>query len=63
MMQDTILSLVKRCFYSFKDYILQFIPDEVRIKNPSDVVNVFHNLSDVLVKKKKPLFVIELNKT
>ena len=62
-MQDTILSLVKRCFYSFKDYILQFIPDSVKITNPSEVVNVFNNLPDVLAKKKKPLFVIELNKT
>lgn len=29
MMQDTVLSVVRRCFYEFKDFIFQSIPKRV----------------------------------
>jgi dynein heavy chain, axonemal len=39
MMQDTVLSVVKRCFYEFKDYIFENIPKNVNVKNACEVVN------------------------
>lgn len=33
MMQDTILTVVKRCFYEFKEYIFNSIPKNVVVKN------------------------------
>jgi dynein heavy chain len=29
MMQDTILSVTKRCFYEFKDYLFNSIPKKI----------------------------------
>lgn len=39
MMQDTVLSVVKRCFYEFKGYIFENIPKNVHVKNACEVVN------------------------
>ena len=33
MMQDTVLSVVRRCFYEFKDFIEKSIPKRVVVKN------------------------------
>jgi len=37
MMQDTLLSLVKRCYNGYYDFIRSFIPKEVLITSSSDV--------------------------
>jgi len=41
MMQDTILTVVKRCFYEFKDYIFNNIPKSVVVKNACEVTNYY----------------------
>lgn len=33
MMQDTVLSVVKRCFYEFKEYLFSNIPHKVNVLN------------------------------
>ena len=33
MMQDTVLSVVRRCFYEFKDFITTSIPKRVVVRN------------------------------
>jgi len=41
MMQDTVLSVVKRCFSEFKDYIFQSIPKKVIVRNACEVTNEY----------------------
>ena len=41
MMQDTLLTLVKRCYYGYYDFIRSFIPKTVVINSSSDVKNIF----------------------
>lgn len=43
IMQDTLLSLVKRCYYQYFDYIDSYIPDEVIIHNTNHVENIYRN--------------------
>jgi dynein heavy chain len=37
IMQDTVYSLVKRCYINMQDYILSFVPLNVIINTPNDV--------------------------
>ena len=64
MMQDTVLTLVKRCYYKLYNYLLCFIPSNVVIKNPSSIEN-FYNEDSKSAKKleHRPLFIIDLIKT
>lgn len=41
MMQDTVLSVVKRCFYEFKDFISESIPKRVEVINACETVNYY----------------------
>lgn len=41
MMQDTLLSLVQRCYFDFYDFFKWYIPDKVEIVSANDVTNVF----------------------
>jgi dynein heavy chain, axonemal len=41
MMQDTVLSVVRRCFYEFKDYIEESLPKSVIVKNACEVENYY----------------------
>lgn len=59
MMQDTLLSLMKKCQQGYVDYIKSFIPREVKINSTSDIVNIY---DDGKVKQMY-LFTIDLNRT
>ena len=50
-MQDTILSLVKKSFYSLKDYILSFIPDKISVNGTHEIINEWN--SDKIIKYDK----------
>lgn len=39
MMEDTVLTVVKKCYYEFKDYIFQNIPKKVTVLNTCEVIN------------------------
>lgn len=39
MMQDTVLSVVKRCFLQFRDYLAESIPKRVNVLNACEVTN------------------------
>lgn len=56
VMQDTLLSLVQKSYYSFYNFITSFIPQKTVIHNSNRVTNEF-------AVYKKPLFTIELFKT
>ncbi|EGR27865.1 hypothetical protein IMG5_187090 [Ichthyophthirius multifiliis] len=62
IMQDTVYSLVKKCYIDMQDYILSFVPKNVIIRSPNDVENIFRegkkNQKDII-----PLFLIDLVKT
>lgn len=55
-MQDTLLSLLQKSYYSFFDFIKSFIPTKTIIHDSNRVDNEFETY-------KKPLFTIELFKT
>ena len=59
MMQDTLLSLMKKCQQGYVDYIKSYIPKEVKINSTSDIVNIY---DDGKVKQMY-LFTIDLNRT
>ena len=75
MMEDTVLTVVKKCYYDFKDYIFLNIPKKVQVINACEVTNEY--LTDEeklkltsdekrrLIKKRKtePLFFVDLVKT
>lgn len=63
MMQDTLLSLIKKCYFSYYHFISSFVPSEVVIESSNNVKNVFKN--DKSVRKEDPshLLTIELMKT
>jgi dynein heavy chain len=75
MMQDTVLSVVKRCFHEFRDYIAASIPKRVNVLNACEVTN--HYLTEeeerTLNAERKhklekartfePLFYVDLVKT
>lgn len=60
-MQDTILTLVRRCYTGLSEYLLSFVPTEVKISNPNDVTNVYAGKK--AEKEIIGLFVIDLVKT
>lgn len=74
-MEDTVLTVVKRCYFEFKDYILSNIPKKVTVVNACEVINEYltdeekNTLSELqqkrLLKKRKvdPLFSLVLVKT
>jgi len=39
MMQDTVLDVVRKCFYEFRDYIAASIPKRVIVKNSCEITN------------------------
>jgi dynein heavy chain len=39
MMEDTVLSVVKRCYFEFKDYLYSNIPQKVIVQNACQVEN------------------------
>jgi dynein heavy chain, axonemal len=41
MMQDTVLSVVRRCFYEFKDFIATSIPKKVVVRNACETENYY----------------------
>lgn len=41
MMEDTVLTVVKKCYYEFKDYIFLNIPKKVIVKNSCEVINEY----------------------
>jgi hypothetical protein len=41
MMEDTVLTVVKKCYYEFKDYIFLNIPKKVIVKNACEVINEY----------------------
>ena len=41
MMEDTVLTVVKKCYYEFKDYIFLNIPRKVVVKNACEVTNYY----------------------
>jgi dynein heavy chain len=41
MMQDTVLSVVKRCFIEFRNYLASSLPYNVIVKNACEVVNEY----------------------
>ena len=41
IMQDTIQTLVQTKYRKYEEFILSFIPDEVRIEAPNSVQNIF----------------------
>ena len=41
MMEDTVLTVVKKCYYEFKNYIFLNIPKKVIVKNACEVVNEY----------------------
>ena len=73
MMQDTVLSVVRRCFSEFKAFIEQSIPKNVVVKSASEVNNYYlteqeekelsedqkHNL--IKERALEPLFYVDLN--
>ncbi len=40
-MQDSLLFVVKKSYYSLRDYIFSFIPIEVHVNNACEVENKF----------------------
>ena len=40
-MEDTVLSVVKRCYDEFKDYLYSNIPKKVEVLNACEVENTF----------------------
>ena len=72
LMQDTVLSLVKKNYEKFCVFLKSFIPEQVTIEDPSNVLNEFilddARLSELhrcgLTNSKKfPLFTLEMLKT
>jgi len=71
-MQDTILTLVKRCYVGLSEYLLAFVPTSVKITNPNNVENTYRE-TPVLQESRKlrgeqddaliGLFLIDLVKT
>ena len=58
-MQDTLRNLVTRIYNEYNNFILSFLPDEVKCKTPDKVFNIFYN--DRTNKKEHlPLFKIAL---
>lgn len=41
MMQDSLLSVVRKSYYNLRDYIFSYIPVDVVIVNAAEVVNKF----------------------
>lgn len=41
MMEDTVLTVVKKCYYEFRDYIFLNIPKKVTVINACEVVNEY----------------------
>lgn len=39
MMQDTVLSVVRRCFEEFRDFLFQSVPRQVKVVSASEVHN------------------------
>ena len=75
MMQDTVLSVVRRCFIDFKGYIEASVPKRVVVRNACQAENFYltedeeKQLSEdekhKLIKKRtlEPLFYVDLVKT
>ncbi|CAD8156782.1 unnamed protein product [Paramecium pentaurelia] len=57
MMQDTVQSLVENNYKRFVNYLKQFIPDEVNVDDPSNIINKFKTVGV------KPIFTIDMIKT
>ncbi|KAL4427402.1 hypothetical protein ABPG74_009674 [Tetrahymena malaccensis] len=71
-MQDTILTLVKRCYIGLYDYLLAFVPLEVQIENPNKVKNMYRESDELRNQTQQnggredpmnALFLIDLVKT
>lgn len=62
LMQDTLLSLVKRCYNDYYDFIRSFIPKEVTINSSSDVINRYDLSDKSITWRQRPLFTLDLNK-
>ena len=58
------MSLIKRCYYDYYDFIASFVPIEVKINDriPNEVVNIYDESSGKPARR-KPLFTIDLLKT
>jgi dynein heavy chain len=41
MMQDTLLTLVERCYNGYYDFIKSFVPNKVIIKSSNEVENIY----------------------
>jgi dynein heavy chain len=74
MMQDTVLSLVKRNYSRFAVFLRSFLPDRVVIADPSDIRNEYSSDARQAVlfrewdltfrpKARVPLFTLEMLKT
>ena len=74
MMQDTVLSLVKKNYNRFTVFLQSFLPDRVFINDPSDILNEYSSDATRAAEFKKwdmtfklksrvPLFTLEMLKT
>ena len=63
MMQDTVLSLVQRCYKSLEQVIISYIPKKVNITDPSNSHNIYDEWQIKEGISPPPLFSIELLKT
>jgi len=62
IMQDVLLTLTKRCYYEFYDFIASFVPDEVIVESSNKVINKYSTDPKKTVRK-RPLFNIDLIKS
>jgi len=75
MMQDTVLTVVKKRYFEFKDYLFISVPKKVQVVNACEVVNYYvsddekENLSEEEIKRLEkrrtvePLFFVDLVKS
>lgn len=63
MMQDTVLTLVQRCYKKLEYVIISYIPKTVNITSPSNSENIYEDWQMRDGMQPPPLFAIELLKT
>lgn len=57
MMQDAVQTLVENNYNRFVEYLKSFIPDEVNVDDPSNIINKFKAI------QMRPIFTLDMIKT
>jgi len=54
-MQDSMYSLIRRCYYNFYDFFKAYVPSTVKINSCNDVINTYED-GNVIDHKQKNEF-------